>query len=70
MEFDPEDEIESDSFSFQFELVETDDPETLVLVCVSSRPLSPEDYAQALISYAQQIIGVTDVKDLDKALLN
>lgn len=67
---DDHDEPDYSSFEFQFELVETDDPETLVLVCVSSRPLSPEDYAQALMSYAQQIINATDMKQLDLALLN
>lgn len=42
---------------FQLELVATDDPKTLILVCRSNVALKPKEYAQALIFYADQILN-------------
>lgn len=53
---------------YQLELVHTDDPATLYLVCVSNLPLSPEQYAQALILYAQEILSKSQMTDTNETM--
>lgn len=44
-----------DMFTFDFELSSSPDYLTTTLTCISSRPLSPEEYANALMEYARQL---------------
>lgn len=63
-----EEEVEIEELRYEMEIVQTDDPMTLVLVCVSSQPLSPNEYSQALISYAQQISSRAKMEDISNTL--
>ena len=67
---DLENEEESTFIEFQFELVDTDDPCTLILVCVSNAKMNTEDYAQALIAYAGQLDHKINLKDTERSKMN
>ena len=59
-----------DSIDLEFELIDTSEPNTLVLVCVSNRPPDPAEYAQALISYAEDILHKATFATLDRETMN
>lgn len=62
------DELDQDPdfYEYEFELINTDDPATLILICVASRELSPKDYAEALMAYAQKIYETTSLNGIEK----
>lgn len=48
---------EGEISEYEFELVGSDDPTVLILVCSSAYPLSTKEYSEALINYALQIVN-------------
>jgi len=61
----PDDEIE-----FEFELTNSDDMSTVVLVCTSSCPLAPDEYAQALRAYADRIEAIATMSEVSAGTIN
>jgi len=46
---------EYDDYEFEFELVNSDDGLTVTLVCEASRPLTPDEFADALVAFAERM---------------
>ena len=54
----------SDDVDFQFELNNSADGLIITLVCASSRPLNPDEYAYALRTYVDRIETITSMTEI------
>jgi len=50
---------QDNQFSFEFELLNSDDGRLITLVCALDREISPEEYAEALRAFADHIESLT-----------
>lgn len=54
--FDEEaEEPDHDELDFEFEMAGSEDMLTITLTCSSSRPMAPDEFAQALRDYASSL---------------
>ena len=69
MDFDDLGE-EDESYCFEFELLNSEDGLTTTLVCRSDQPMSPDDFAQALRSFANRIDSIANMSDVSGGIIN
>lgn len=68
--FDPNEEVEKDSYEFEFELLNSEDERIITLVCHSDRIMDPQEYADALRSFADRIDSIATMADVSGQSLN
>lgn len=54
----------------EFELLNSEDCQLITLVCRSSKPLAPEEYALALIGYAERIETISSMAEVSGSTIN
>lgn len=61
---------EIDELDFQFELLNDDDLRVITLVCTASRPLAPDEYACALMAFAERIESLATMAEVSTGTMN
>lgn len=61
-------EGDEEDLEFEFELLNSPDSKIITLVCSSKRPLSPDEYAEALKAFADRIDSIMSLSDADNTL--
>lgn len=59
-----------EEYDFEFELLNSTDGRIITLVCSTSRELSPDEYAQALIAFAERISSILDMSEVATDTMN
>jgi hypothetical protein len=67
-EDDTEFEYEEDGTEFEFELLNSEDGKTVTLVCHSDKALAPDEFAQALRSFADRIDSIITMAEVSSSL--
>ena len=63
-------EFEGDELTFEFELLNSDDHRTITLVCTSDIEMTPDEYSQALIAFAERMQVLGEFSEADFNTLN
>jgi len=59
-----------DEFTFEFELLNSDDGLTVTLVCRSDVIMTPDEFAQALHSFADRIDTIASMREAEGSTIN
>lgn len=59
-----EDEYERVEYEYEFELLNSVDGKVITLACTSNHELDPQQYAHALMSYAERILTVQSMSEI------
>ena len=59
-----------EEFNFEFELLNSEDGLTVTLVCRTDHPMTPDEFAQALHSFADRIDAVTSMQEIEGNTIN
>lgn len=61
---------EDDEFEFEFELLNSEDGKVITLVCSVSREIGPQEYAEALMAFAERIGTLLTMSEADSQGMN
>lgn len=64
------DEDEEDQLIPLFELVNSEDGRIISLTCISKHELTPDQYAQELIAYAERIMIYGELEEISAGTMN
>lgn len=59
-----------EEFGFEFELLNSNDGKTITLVCVVDREVTPDEYAVALIAFAERINSLLSMSEASNGTMN
>lgn len=67
-DFDSTEEDFDEDFEFEFQLLNSEDGKIITLVCSANRELSPDEYVQALIAFAERMEALSSLSDASNTM--
>lgn len=61
---------EDEEYEYEMEIMTDDDKKLITLTCVSSKLLTPDEFAEALRAYADRIDTLLSMRDLSSNTIN